>query len=487
MNKEEQVERVINKLHSCANKGIKSGKYEYTMQAINALSKIEYEWNQKYIDHEIEQHIEIISKNYRKKIMVNEKNPNCILFYDSFGLDHRGLVTIYLKALVKTNKQIVYVTRNTAYNNQPIVKSILKDANAVFEYVNMDESYGNIVINLLEVIKKYKPAVMFEYNQPWDIAGVVVFSAITDAIRYKINLTDHAFWIGTKSFDYCIEFRDYGGIISKEYREISEDKLMKLPFYPSLNCNIPFLGFEFDTNDKIIIFSGGALYKTISKDNIYYRIIRKILDMKENIIFLYAGNGDDTELKKVIEEYPNRVYHIDERKDLFEVMKHIDLYLSTYPMSGGLMSQYAAAAGRLPITLKHDDDASGILRNENDLGVFYETERELLDDVKHLLEDEKYKKEKEEKLKSSLITKDEFENEIIQLINTNKLSESIEYKNINVYNFLVDYKERFSMEIMRKSIANRKNMRLLYNFPVYFVNSLCQKIIKKFKLLKGKR
>ena len=31
-------------------------------------------------------------------------------------------------------------------------------------------------------------------------------------------------------------------------------------------------------------------------------------------------------------------------------------YLSTYPICGGLMFQYAASAGKVPVTLKYDED-----------------------------------------------------------------------------------------------------------------------------------
>ena len=52
----------------------------------------------------------------------------------------------------------------------------------------------------------------------------------------------------------------------------------------------------------------------------------------------------EKEMKKIIKKYPNRAYLTPERSDLYQVLKHSVFYLSTYPLCGGLMYQYAAKA-----------------------------------------------------------------------------------------------------------------------------------------------
>lgn len=67
--------------------------------------------------------------------------------------------------------------------------------------------------------------------------------------------------------------------------------------------------------------------------------------MKEysEVYFLYAGDVSNAEVNSKLLElsylFPKRVYCIEERLDLPEIMKRCCLYLMTYPINGGLMFQ----------------------------------------------------------------------------------------------------------------------------------------------------
>ena len=107
--------------------------------------------------------------------------------------------------------------------------------------------------------------------------------------------------------------------------------------------------------------------------------------------FLYAGNGDDSELKKLVKSFPDRVHHMQERQDLYQVMENISVYLNTYPMIGGLMMQYAAKAGIVPVTYRPqraDMDAEGILLNQD--SVEYESIEKVILEIDNLLSDREY-------------------------------------------------------------------------------------------------
>ena len=69
-------------------------------------------------------------------------------------------------------------------------------------------------------------------------------------------------------------------------------------------------------------------------------------------------------MKKIIRKYPGRAFLTAERKDLFQVMEHCFFYLNTFPLVGGLMMQYAVAAEKIPLTLRYNNDGSGILINQ---------------------------------------------------------------------------------------------------------------------------
>ena len=104
------------------------------------------------------------------------------------------------------------------------------------------------------IIKRHKSGKAFFLSTPIDTAGVACFSQLKDKVmRFQINLTDHAFWLGSTAFDYCIEFRNYGAGISLNERGIDFNKLILLPFYPYINKEQPFLGFDFDIDGKKIL------------------------------------------------------------------------------------------------------------------------------------------------------------------------------------------------------------------------------------------
>lgn len=225
------------------------------------------------------------------------------------------------------------------------------------------------------------------------MVGPVLMQAYEGVLtRYVVNLTDHAYWLGARAIDKCIEFRDYGASISSEYRGIPREKIVKLPFYPKI---VPqeFQGFPFPVKDgQQVVFSGGALYKTFGEGNKYYEIVDYILASHSDVIFWYAGGGDDSELKKCMERYPGRVYHTPERPDLFQLLQHVSFYLSTYPLCGGLMYQYAAAAGIEPVTLRRDDCNDGFLLHQDELHVIFDTMEELKQEIDRVLTDEVYRK-----------------------------------------------------------------------------------------------
>lgn len=91
----------------------------------------------------------------------------------------------------------------------------------------------------------------------------------------------------------------------------------------------------FDVTKARYIFSGGALYKTLGEEqNTYYKIVDHILQYNKDIKFLYAGFGDDSEMVKILEKYPDRAYLVGERKDYYYLIENCTLYLNTYPMFG---------------------------------------------------------------------------------------------------------------------------------------------------------
>lgn len=53
---------------------------------------------------------------------------------------------------------------------------------------------------------------------PWAMEAITAFHAFPNVRKYLINLTDHAFWLGTSCTDYLVEFRNYGINVSRSKR-----------------------------------------------------------------------------------------------------------------------------------------------------------------------------------------------------------------------------------------------------------------------------
>lgn len=456
-------------------------KPETVMAAIRAYAFLSYYWNQYYADDEIENAIcnlsNILLPDYEN---LKFSENNVVLFYDGIGFDTRGLAAIYARALISLGYTVIWVTKEKSKNNIPFIERILDKGDSHIEYININTSYCNTVKQINEKFQKYKPSRAFFYTVPDDVSAEIVFYHYRNVVkRFQINLTDHAFWLGLNAFDYCIEFRDYGAGISRVYRHIPQEKIVLLPYYPVIDKNISFEGLPFEYKGKKILFSGGFLYKTIGGDNKFYNIVKSVLMKNADTIFLYAGSGNDSELMKLSLIFPNRVFHINERKDLFSLMEHIDVYLNTYPMVGGLMMQYAALAGKPPITLldKGSEDASGILLNQEKANIEFYSVDEAVNEINHLLQDEKYRLKRSQEIKKCVPSQEEFAKNL-----SNILEEKAEYRYADcpdTERFRKEYISRFNKIIIEDAVGIRKNKSLIRYFPMLFINRLNRKVFRK--------
>ena len=110
---------------------LKKQKYETALVTISVCARLLYSVNQTYYDADLENSIQQISQEFFKEkyefVKKTKSNlKDCILFYDGFGFDNRGLAQIYLEALAKTN-YIIYVTNSRSKNSiQNITKIVIQ-------------------------------------------------------------------------------------------------------------------------------------------------------------------------------------------------------------------------------------------------------------------------------------------------------------------------------------------------------------------------
>ncbi|MBQ4059177.1 MAG: glycosyltransferase [Lachnospiraceae bacterium] len=473
---EQKIKKAKKKIDTC----IEKEKYEDALELIQAFSWILYEYNQYYYDEHFEKCIQIISDKVLNSENDYVSSKNTILFFDAFGLNSRGLAQIYIKALCK-RYNVVYVTYDRQKNNIPDILRILRENNGSAYYLTQSNCL-KMIERLNVIVEKVRPEIMFMYDVPDDVVGTVVFNHYKGKTkRFQINLTDHAFWLGTTAFDYCLEFRNYGASISNYYRNISLEKLLILPYYPIINSDIEFEGypFQFDDKENLLVFSGGALYKTLGAENRYYKIVDYILSSYPEIVFWYAGSGDCTEMNKLKNKYSNRIFITEEREDLNEILKRCTFYLSTYPVCGGLMFQYAAMAGKVPVTLKFDNISDDILINQGELNVEFLCFEEMKREIKRLIKDKEYRIAREEKMKKAVISEVEFENELFSALDNGKTSYPVVIKEIDIASTKAEYISRFKFKNLYCGLARKDAIQVCKYFPIEFMFGVLLKISYK--------
>ncbi len=477
-----KVEKRAGKLIAIAQTQLRRGKLEKALNTVATCGLTLYSANQCYQSDALEKILAQAADRlpFPKTEIAPEEDR--VLFYDGFGLGSRGLLTIYLQALCSFRK-VTLVTRRDWMPG-------LKDAIALVEskggQVCLLEGKKKTedIRSLQEIIGSSGARHLFMYANADDVVVTTAFlGAPKDRVRYQINLTDHAFWLGSRSADKYIEFRDYGGAISAAYRGIPKEKLVKLPFYPRLDQYKPFAGYpgEFDSEKQQLVFSGGALYKTLSADNAYYRLVEQMLQNHPNVVFWYAGSGDSTQLDLLIREFPDRVWHTPERQDLFGILEHCLFYLSTYPVCGGLMFQYAAAAGKVPVTLRHDDISDGFLLDQKNLEIEFATIEQTLQEIKKLVEQPDYRREKEEKLSQSVLDPDTFAQRLQLLLETGDTGLILDYTLPDVQKLQKMYAKNYTRRQLRQDLVRRGNGYLLLRFPVDYTLGLARKLRQKWK------
>lgn len=474
---------VVSKLKTAVDEEIKRCNFEQSLNLIEGTSKILYSVNQYYCDDVLEENIGVIIKSIYGEENSYEPSKNVILFYDGFGLNSRGLVQIYLKALCNIGK-VIYVTDSKNKGSIPDVLRILRDGNSDTYYINNKEKIKRID-ELKSVFEKYKPECAFLYTTPDDVVGVGGFCIFGGCLkRYLINLTDHAFWLGKKACDYFIEYRDYGASVSTKFRGLDKNKLVKLPFYPQIDRNIVFEGFPEGMNaNNRFVFSGGSLYKTIGGNGLYYKIIEHILDNYSDVCFWYAGSGESKYIYRLIQKYPKRVFFTKERKDFFQIIERCYLYLSTYPLSGGLMFQYAAAAGKVPLTLKYSDISDGHLLEQDKLQIEFRNIEEFKLMLDKILTNEAFMKSKSSELKSSVISETCFEQTLRNILYSCKTDFNFEIYSINSDKFRQEYLNRYELDDLYVIISSSKYKAFFKYLPCEFIKGRFVKFFRKIKKL----
>jgi hypothetical protein len=323
-----------------------------------------YLFNRLFSDAELEEVLHKIAKDKLPSVNIDTPQNNRVVFIDNFGYDNRGLTQQYLRGLIALNKEILFVLHNQSPNGRSEIIRELKeyDKAQIRIYTTTKTNYIDIAGKILTDIQSFSPKDILLHLGPKDVTSLLAVANISGVVKYNINLTDHAYWLGATFIDYNFEFRGYGELLSLQKRGLKQSQLIRLPYYPIVSKYTKFQGFPKLPEDCVKIFCGGQEYKMLGKDDIFFRMMEGILDQSPKAHILIAGMTENSVVGKKVEGMRNtsRVHFIGDRKDINDVYVHSDIFLGTYPFAGGLMTQYAAH-NKLPILAYADkDDPSNV-------------------------------------------------------------------------------------------------------------------------------
>lgn len=410
-------------------------KYEDAYDCIRTACILAKNYYLCYEDDRIEKFITAAGKRFdsESNVDVNETAKERYVFYDTHCTDNVALTQQYLEAIISWNVDFLYITtRDLSSPSRARIKALL-DSSGHVSICEISPSLkgDDKIIKIIESVLDYSPSVAFIQTTSDDIEGIIAWSNINSPIKYYIDLSDHSFWLGIHSFDYYIEFRNYGVNICLQHRKIPEKKIIVQPFYP-ISKSGNYKGLP-DLTGKRVLLSGGRLEKIYGQKDQYFKLIQKILNGNKNTVLLFAGggafgkSGERIYIEKKWKELGinDKVYMLGFRDDIVEIFKHADLYIGTYPMGGGLMSQIAASQG-LPVVQYATDglseslgefigEAKGLRKF-----VFLNDERGFLKETSYLLTHGEERLKQGAILRDSIISPNKFSTELYASVHSGK-------------------------------------------------------------------
>ena len=426
-------------------KAANEGRYEECLQLIKHCATIAQQFNWIYADEELEDLLRDIST----KIISNttqEYQPieNRVVLYDDFCVSYI-LALQYIEALAEAGNEVLYMTvAQQTGKYSTIISTIEKNYPQVKIIVIPNDNRVELATRIHNEILAFQPEkVLFHIFA--HSASVPTIYALPKAIdSYIINLADQTFWLGAKAIKYVLEFRQFGVSVSQQKRGIKQHQQLLVPFYPIIDNN-PFQGFpaECTEDGKVLIFSGGDIYKVLDDKRMYWRLVKRLLDTFPEVVFLFATKGDNIGmdfLNSFIRDnhYEGRFIYTKFRPDINEVLAHTDIFMGTCPVCGSLMSQLAAR-NATPILQYYypgtpDDETEQAICINEQFAISFQDEELFMQEAEKLIKDAVYRKQQGERLQKAMISIPQFNKLVTDTLSTNQTQISLEP-------FEMDYKQ----------------------------------------------
>ena len=129
MDKRRQLECLSQKLKKSIQRNIRKGNLERAMAGISFLGLLLYQYNQYYMDDDLENYCCNISFKLNNNDKTKYQRNEIILFYDGFGTETRGIAKNYLIALGDGGYKVVYLVSQHKLNKLFALRDICKKYN----------------------------------------------------------------------------------------------------------------------------------------------------------------------------------------------------------------------------------------------------------------------------------------------------------------------------------------------------------------------
>ena len=386
-----------------------------------------------YADPEMEDMLSGIAQKTIDIQSIKKTNPNRVVFFDSFGVTY--ILTLqYIKALVAMGKEVLYVyeERDHEHTAQVPTLDIVKTYKGVeIAIVQNRNDKTQKLQEIYNLIIHFEASAVFTHIDTHSAVIPVLSVLPTSIIKYHINLGDHLFWFGAGFIDYCYEFRSFGAEVSQHKRGLKPQQTLLLPYYPIRETKV-FQGFPLETEGKVVLFTGGDFYKTIDRDNSYWELLKSVVNENDEVVVLFSCKHDNGNAPAILSKFivtngfEKKVIPLGFRPDINEVFAHCDIYMGTSPMSGGLMSQYAAANAK-PILQYYpperfpDNETESVICVHKQIEISFTDKRAFLDEACKLINNADYRISRGNEIKSCMLTEPEF-NQLFAISLSNHIS-----------------------------------------------------------------
>lgn len=399
-------------------------KWSKALTDLESAAAWAYAFNWMYADRDADSLLKSIAISTVPQSEIIDIIPQRCVLVDSFCMDNKGLTQQYMRAMIQNQMEILYVCTSKSLSNGPDILKEIRDYPKA-ELLLFDKTDGDrvkIASQIAQAIKAYSPSAIFLHIAPWDTIALMACCSVKGSLIYNINLTDHAYWMGSTFLDYNLEFRPYGMTVSLEKRGLKSEQLLPLPFYSIKPLSQVFIGFPPMPKKAVKIFTGGALYKMLGKNDVFFHIMERLLAISPNVYILVAGFDYSKLFFEKCSQMSNnrRIIQIGVRRDIDAVFENCDIYLSTYPISGGLMTQYAASHAKPILAYRTKDDTENAIEEllnhyQKEFHSFTDMD-EMCEYAKKLVMDVKYRQDEGRILQKGMMTSERFADVFSHLI-----------------------------------------------------------------------